>query len=141
MEDHIPFAKIEQNVRRAYRNNLNIAESTEDVKKFFWYALKDFFTQSFGGRVRVDIDDVVLERKVPGGFIMSTSLRRHPEVRSLWKSSGLQRIVARLAENALNHIQHLEENHPDKSEAKPFPSSFHAGRHYNSPPPAGRGGR
>ena len=38
MKKQKSFAHIEQELRHTYRNNLNIAESDEDVKKFFTYA-------------------------------------------------------------------------------------------------------
>lgn len=128
------FSKIEQDVRHNFRKNLNVAESTEDVKKFFIYAVQDLIGQAFAGRVTVDFDDINLDPQAEGGFVCCTALREHDEFMESWQHSDLPEIVGRLAENALNHIKHLEEKLPNKTEAKLYPTPSHSGRRFFNPP-------
>ena len=43
MARQLSFSKYEQELRPELRQNLNIAESTEDVKKFFVYTIQKLF--------------------------------------------------------------------------------------------------
>jgi len=134
MKKQKSFSKIEQDVRHNYRKNLNMAESTEDVKKFFIYAVQDFIGQAFEGRVTVDFDDINLDPQAEEGFVCCTALREHEEFMENWENSDLPMIIARLAENANNHIKHLEEKLPDKTEAKIYPTPSHSGQRFTNPP-------
>ncbi|MEJ2688683.1 MAG: hypothetical protein P8130_01785 [Deltaproteobacteria bacterium] len=134
MEKKRSFTKIEQDVRHNYRNNLNLAASPEEVKKFFVYAVQDFIKQAFAGRVTVEFGDIGLDCKAEGGFICSPALRANQEFMQSWEDSDLQRILGQFAESATNRIRHLEEKHPDKTEAKLFPTPAHAGRRHVNPP-------
>lgn len=126
------FAKIEQQIRPGYRNNLNIADSTEDVKKFFVYVVRDFFDKVFHGRIAIDFEDIRLDRDSPGGILYSDALMNNIEFRETLESSDFTRIVEDLAENGLNRIKHLEEKQPGKTEAKPFQTHSGAGRDFKS---------
>jgi len=134
MEKQKSFTKIEQEVRHNYRKNLNIADSTEDVKKFFVYAVQDFIERAFDGRITVEFDDISLDREAEEGFICGTFLRENKEFMQCWENSDLPKIIGRLAENAINHIKHLEEKLPDKTEAKMYPTPSHSGRRFTNLP-------
>lgn len=134
MKQQKSFTRVEQNVRHSFRNNLNIADSIEDVKKFFIYAVQDFIDQAFEGRVLVDYADVELDPGADNGFRFSSALRGNKEFSTAYGNSDIPQIIARMAENALHHVKHLEEKHPDKSEAKMYPTPSHSGRFFRNPP-------
>ena len=50
MARQLSFSKYEQELRPELRQNLNIAESTEDVKKFFVYTIQKLFGKVLEGR-------------------------------------------------------------------------------------------
>ena len=129
------FAKIEQDIRHTFRNNLNNAESDEDVKKFFVYAVKDLVEQAHEGRITIEYDDISLDPENADGFVFSSTLKKDKTFMHLWNNSDLPSIVERMAESGLNRIKHLEEKHPDKTEAKIYPTSSHAGRSFSKRPP------
>jgi hypothetical protein len=134
MEKQKSFSKIEQVIRHTFRNNLNIAESDEDAKKFFAYAVKDLTEQASEGQVSIESDDICLDQDAADGFTCSKRLKRDKIFMELWNNSDLAHIVTRLAENALNRIKHLEERHPDKSEAKIYPTPSHSGQRFSNRP-------
>ncbi len=111
------FTRIENELLPQLRKRLNEAESTEDVKKFFAYCLRDLFTQILPGRPEVGLDELVLQ---PGGappFHLGDGLRAAPGFAEAWTNSDLPQIVARFAEAACHRHRHLEKN-PEKTEAK-----------------------
>jgi len=128
------FTKIEQDIRHNYRNNLNLAASPEEVKKFFAYAVQDFIRQAFDGRVPVAFEDIDLDPKAEAGFVFGPALLANEEFSENREDSDLPRIIAQLAESAIHRLQHLEDKHPDKTEAKIFPTPSHAGRRHGNPP-------
>ena len=135
MKKEKSFSHIEQELCHAYRNNLNIAESDVDVKKFFAYAVKDLLEKACGGQVTVEYDDVCLELDGSKGFVCSKTLQKNKVFMQVWNYSDLPRIVERLAEKGLNRIKHLMERHPDKTEAKIYPTPSHSGQRFSNQPP------
>jgi hypothetical protein len=105
MARQLSYSKYEQELRPELRQNMNIAESTEDVKKFFVYTIQKLF-----GRV--------LERK--GAFTyedISDKLLEDPDFAAVWRNSDLANIVKRIADAASNRHRHLQKN-PAKTESK-----------------------
>ncbi len=134
----IPFSKIEQDVRHKYRKNLGLAESTEDIKKFFGYAVKELFELAFEGQIELENDDILLAPESAGGFALSAKIKKLPVLKEAWESSELEKILCHFAEQGNHLIQHLEATHPDKTETKINPTASHAGRFHH--PPQGKSG-
>lgn len=133
-QDEIPYARIERDVRHKYRKNLGLAESTEDVKKFFGYAVKDLLTQAFDNQIAFDYDDIRLAPKSAGGFRLSSKFKGNLVLLENGEPSPLPKIIRRFAIQANRLIQHLEEKRPDKTEIKIHPTPSHAGRFQHPPP-------
>jgi hypothetical protein len=119
MARQLSFSKYEQELRPELRQNLNIAESTEDVKKFFVYTVQKLFDRVMEGKEAFTYEDIRLEPLQESGFIISDRLRADPTFESVWKNSDLSNIVKRLADAAGNRHKHLMKN-PAKTEAKMF---------------------
>ena len=68
MTQQVSFSKYEQELRREYRQRINSAESTEDVKKFFVRAVIELFEKALGRKVEADYDDVYLDPRRKDGF-------------------------------------------------------------------------
>lgn len=128
------FSRVEQNVRHSFRSDLNIADSTEDVKKFFVYAVQDFIDQAFDGRVAVEYEDIALDLDSNNGYLLSDRLRNNKDFVKAFANSDIPQIFARMAENAIHHISHLENKLPDKTEAKMYPTPTHSGHKFRNPP-------
>jgi hypothetical protein len=117
MARQLSFSKYEQELRPELRQNLNIAESTEDVKKFFVYTIQKLFGKVLEGKETFAYEDIRLDPQEQSGFIISDRLLNDPEFTAVWVNSDLYNIVKRLADAASNRHKHLEKN-PAKTEAK-----------------------
>jgi len=114
------FSKYEQGVRPMLRENLNRAESTEDVKKFFVYAFRDLMNRVSEGRVAVEYEDILLDLLERDGYSIGDRLVATPDFVSLWNNSDLPHIVKRMAESAIKRHKYLD-RHRDKTETKMYP--------------------
>ncbi len=111
------FAKIEKQLLPKFRNNISTAESTEDVKKFFVYVMRDFFSQAFAGKLDLAYDDIKLQPEQDPPFVLSEQVLNREDFASEWNASDLPRVMASFAGLAANRYKHLAKN-PEKTEAK-----------------------
>jgi len=119
MARQLSFSKYEQELRPELRQNLNIAESTEDVKKFFVYTIQKLFDRVLEGKEPFHYEDIQLAPMEQSGFIISDTVLGDPEFAAVWQDSDLSNIVKRIADAASNRHKHLQKN-PAKTEAKIF---------------------
>ena len=117
MARQLSFSKYEQELRPELRQNLNIAESTEDVKKFFVYTVRKLFNRVLDGKEAFQYEDIKLTPLEQSDFIISDKLLRDTEFADVWQNSDLSNIVQRIADAASNRHKHLQKN-PAKTEAK-----------------------
>ena len=134
MKNKFSFSHIEQELRHSYRNNLNNAESDEDVKKFFVYIVSALFNQAYEGQIRLSPEDITLDEKKQEYFFLRNTLMNNTSFMQVWNGSDLPKIVRRMAESAVNRIKHLEGKHPDKTEAKMYPTPSHSGQRFLNKP-------
>lgn len=117
MARQLSFSKFEQELRPELRQNLNIAESTEDVKKFFVYTIQKLFDRVLEKKEAFTFEDIRLDPQEQNGFIISSKLLGDPDFAAVWQHSDLFNIVKRIADAASNRFKHLQKN-PAKTEAK-----------------------
>ena len=120
MTKQISFSKYEQELRPEYRQRVNSAESTEDVKKFFAYCIHELLETSLQGKVAVEYEDIHLDPQRESGFVISSRLRDLQEFDSVWNRSDLPHIVKRMAEFAIKRYKYIEK-HRDRTESKIYP--------------------
>ncbi len=111
------YTKYEKEVIHKFRNNLNHAESVEDVKKFFSYTMQELMNKVFDGQLDMHYEDVQLSVDSKAGFTISNALKRKAAFAHAWEDSDLSSIMSRLAESALHRFRHLS-GHPEKTNAK-----------------------
>lgn len=117
MTKQFSFTKYENEIMADFRERLNKAESTEDVKKFFAYTIKSLMENIFGDKLDFRLDDVVLTTGEEPYYSLNERLLEVGEFRGAWGDSDLPRVLARLAGSALKRHIHLEKN-PGKTESK-----------------------
>ena len=117
MARQLSFSKYEQELRPELRQNLNIAESTEDVKKFFVYTIQKLFGRVLEGKDPFHYEDIRLMPLEQSRFIISDKVLGDPEFAAVWQNSDLSNIVKRIAAAASNRHKHLQKN-PAKTESK-----------------------
>ena len=117
MEKQLSFIKYEHKVLPRFRERMSRAESTEDVKKFYVYTVKELFKNIFGEKLKFHYEDVRLKPNDTPPFVLSEHLFTNEDLSSAWDGSDLRRVICRLAESATRRHRHLEK-HREKTDAK-----------------------
>jgi len=117
MTKQLSFTKQENEMLPDFRQKLNIAESTEDVKKFFVYAVKNLLESIAPDKIRCVYEDVALRVDREPHFKLSPQLLASREFIAVWEGSDLPHVLSRLAKSAVNRYNRLEK-HSEKTGAK-----------------------
>lgn len=121
MEKQISVAKYENTILPGFRNKISKAESTEDVKKFFVYTVRELLVNVFQDNQYRDFDAIALATS--GELPYHLDKNRIGEQAAVdaflnvWENSDLPRVISGLAEAALHRWRHLSKN-PEKTTAK-----------------------
>jgi len=117
MKKQMSFTKHEHEILPNFRQMMNKAESTEDVKKFFVYSVKELFKRAFEEKIDFRNDDFEL---LPGSESYYTVTERFftsNDLGSIWNNSDISLLIKKLAKSAAHRCKHLEK-HPEKTESK-----------------------
>ncbi len=117
MTRQLSFSGYERKLLPQFREKMNKAESTEDVKKFFIQTVEELLNGVLDERVKVKEEDVELLPDSDPYYQMSERLRADKLFKSYWTESDLPHVIHRLAESAAGRYKHLEK-HPEKTEVK-----------------------
>ncbi len=117
MTIQLSFTKNEHKIIPNFRQKINQAESTEDVKKFFVQTSKKLFEDIFGQQMQFGHEDFELRVDSKPYYSLSDRILSSEDIRSVWEKSDLSRVIFRLAESAKHRYRNLEKN-PDKSDSK-----------------------
>ena len=118
MTVQLSFSAQEQEIRSHFREMMDRAESTEDVKKFFYQTVRELLADICDTLPELNIQDIQLDLKRGEGYHLSAPVAEALE--SLMHGSDLNNILDRLAEKAWNRYRRLEKN-PAKTEQKIYP--------------------
>ena len=121
MTRQMSFKAQQREVEPHYRSQIDAAESTEDVKKFYERTIFDFLTRAIGEHIEVRPGDVVLDPGGRQGYKVDKRLRDDEGFNRMHAQSDLPDIMLLLTERALNRHKYLVTRQPDKTEKKIFP--------------------
>lgn len=121
MTRQLSFKAQQREVEPHYRSQIDAAESTEDVKKFYERTIFDFLTRAIGEHIEVRPGDVVLDPGGRQGYKIDKRLRDDEGFNRMHAQSDLPDIMLLLTERALNRHKYLVTRQPDKTEKKIFP--------------------
>jgi len=113
----VSFRKFEHLIVPHFRQRINEAESSEDVKNAFVLSVKNLIESAFGGRVPVQEGDVRFTPYQEPYFFLSQAVLKDESIRTIWKDSDLRNVIERLAESAMNRYRHLA-RHGEKTDSK-----------------------
>lgn len=113
----LSFTRYERKILPNFRQKISKAESTEDVKKFFFYRVKEFFNIVFEGQLRVEDEEVKLTPDSEPFYRLSKRLLSSWDFTSVWNESDLPRVINRLAESSVRRCKNLAK-HPEKTDSK-----------------------
>lgn len=117
MSRKMSFTKYQSRILPEFRNQCNLAESTEDLKKVFRQSSCKLMRHVFCDEVVIDSDDITL---IPGSapfFRLNERLMTIQNFSDAWQDSDLSSLLGNLAKSAVNRYRHLEK-HPEKTRSK-----------------------
>nr|WP_320016722.1 hypothetical protein [uncultured Desulfobacter sp.] len=117
MSKQISFSKHENEVLHGFRNKMNTAESTEDVKKFFNYTVIKLLNDIFEDSVEIDYEEIHLNTDGKKSYLIEDSLLKQERFQNIWNNSDIKRILGTFADISLKRYRHLETN-PEKTKLK-----------------------
>lgn len=117
MSERFSFTKYENELRSVYRDRLNKAESSEDVKKFFVYTVLELFEKIFDQKIKIHYDDITLDPESKPPYRLSRHLQDNPELNLSLEQSDLDVILSRMAQSAANRYMNLI-RHAERSDSK-----------------------
>ncbi|WP_028579047.1 hypothetical protein [Desulfogranum japonicum] len=117
MTKQMSYTKIENDILPKFRKNMNLAESTEDVKKFFSYAMQELLGRVFSDDFMPTYDDIQLQPGHSPPYLLSDAICQLEKYTAIWDHSDLAEILLRFAKMANHRYDHLEKK-PEKTEAK-----------------------
>lgn len=117
MTRQFSFSKYENELLPDFRLKINLAESTEDVKKFFVYTTKELFEHIFEGKLDIKYEDIMLMPSAEPFYTVNERLSSQQDFSSVWNNSDLPSVIGRFAEASTKRYKHLEKK-PEKTDAK-----------------------
>lgn len=117
MTRQLSFSGYERKILPQFREKMNKAESTEDVKKVFIHTVEELLDGVFDGTVKMEDEDLMLLPDSKPYFQMSDRLRGEDHLKFYWTDSDLHHVIYRMAKSAAKRYKHLEK-HPEKTEIK-----------------------
>ncbi len=122
MTERLSFTKYENEILPTFRNRMNMAESTEDVRKFFFYTVKELLEKilELEDDEELEIsypDDIDLDLTSSSHFKLGDKILQNQKIKEYLENSDLPDILERLAESAIKRYMHLEK-HREKTESK-----------------------
>lgn len=117
MSKRMSYSKVEKAILHDFRNKINHAESTEDIKKFFVYIILRLFEEVFDGKITCEFEDISLRPTSEPAYQLHERLVSSGNFKDVWDNSDLPQVVGRFATVASHHHTRLKKN-PGKTELK-----------------------
>ena len=109
MTQMMSLTKYEHKVLPKLRDQLNQAESVEDVKKFFIGTIQEFLGIATNGNVSAAYEDISLLPDQEPHYSLAAPVTDSAAIKEL-ENSDLKAILQRLAEQAAHRYKHLTKN-------------------------------
>lgn len=111
------YSHVERELIHHFRDQLNHAESEEDVKKFFSQTIQHLLKKVLNNEVSVEDGDAMLKPGTSPYYEISDRLAGMAVFQELRRHSDINAVLRRFAEPAVKHCRHLR-GHPEKTESK-----------------------
>ena len=117
MVKQLSYTKYENEILPDYRQKLNKAESSEDVRKFFFQTVRGLFEKILEKDIGIRYEDIELNENGDPPYGIGKRLLTLDEFKSVWNDSDLSHMMVRLTKAAINRQKRLEK-HPEKTDSK-----------------------
>ena len=109
MTQMMSLTKYEHQVLPKFREQLNQAESVEDVKKFFVGTIQEFLGLATGGNLAANYEDISLLPDAQPSYMLASHVTDSHAMKAL-AASDLCAVLQRIAEQASHRYKHLTKN-------------------------------
>ena len=109
MTQMMSLTKYEHQVLPKFRDQLNQAESVEDVKKFFVGTIQEFLGLATEGNLAANYEDISLLPDKQPSYVLAAQVTDSDALKSLG-ASDLCAVIQRMAEQAAHRYKHLTKN-------------------------------
>ena len=117
MVKQLSYTKFENEILPELRHKLNTAESTEDVKKFFFQTMRHSFDRILEEKSAIRFEDITLLPDKAPHYTFSKRFSSSEKFKALFKDSDFSNVMDRLAKSAVKRYMRLERN-PEKTDLK-----------------------
>ena len=117
MVRQLSYTKYENEILPEFRQKLNQAESTEDVKKFFTQSIRILFEKILERKVILSNEDMTLIIDKEPHYKIARQFQSSEELNALLKDSDLSNVLNRLAKAAVKRYLRLD-RHLEKTSSK-----------------------
>ena len=117
MVKQVSYTKYENEILPDFRQKLNKAESSEDVRKFFFQTVRGLYERIFENDPDIRYEDIILNENDDPPYGISKRLLGLDEFKTVWDESDLPHVMVRLTKAAINRQKRLEK-HPEKTDSK-----------------------
>jgi len=117
MVKQLSYTKFENEILPELRHKLNQAESTEDVKKFFFQTIRILFERILEEKSVIHFEDITLLPDKDPPYAFSKRFSSSEKFQAAWKDSDFSNVMGRLAKSAVKRYIRLERN-PEKTDLK-----------------------
>ena len=109
MTQMMSLTKYEHQVLPKFREQLNQAESVEDVKKFFVGTIQEFLGLVTQGDLAASYEDITLHPDKTPSYSLASVVTDNTAIQAL-ADSDLDAVLQRMAEQASHRYKHLSKN-------------------------------
>jgi len=118
MEKQISFSTLGNESIHQFRDKINNAENTVDLKNHFAFTVIDFLNQIFEkSQLDIDADDIQLTPDKNALYEFSDKLLDNVEFKKIWDISDLKNVIHKFADTAHHRYIHLNK-HKEKTNKK-----------------------
>lgn len=109
MTQMMSLTKYEHQILPKFREQLNQAESVEDVKKFFVGTIQEFLELATEGDLAANYEDITLHPGKTPSYALASAVKDNVAIKAL-ADSDLNAVLQRMAEQASHRYIHLSKN-------------------------------
>jgi len=117
MTKNVSYSQLEKKFASTFSKDLMLAESTEDVRKFFSRTIIKLISQASDGKITPEEEDISLTPSGEKTYSVDDHLTKDESVSTFWHNSDIHAIIERFALKAIKSVKHLDK-HPEKDRAQ-----------------------
>ncbi len=104
MSKQISFTKYEKELLPDFRQKINLAETSRDVKAIYARTSLELLDKVFEGTISFEFEDITLQPENDDKYVLSDRLFSSPAFTDIWNNSDLPNVLSRFTDTAINRF-------------------------------------